>query len=275
MAGQLDYSMEMSVALEGAPEHAHNHDRLSFTNPLGAQTTTLTVGATLVANSSYTYSATNADGVVATVTVSYVAAPASVTVVASNIAAAINASSQFVGIASATSAVGVVTVAYRRPTVYTNATAVVGAGVTLVAANTTQAGGSYLRVGTFAKRGAGDFTLTPVVTGTTISQIVGVAVRTGQIINGESYGLSYDAYRPGDVVAIGRSERIRLRVYAPVTPTSVPFIWIDHTDTSVPVGGLVNAANGGKAIDASSICSFLTTATSGSLSLVEVFCWGK
>jgi len=153
--------------------------------------------------------------------------------------------------------------------VYTLTTAAPAPG-TLVAANTTAAGGSYLAVGRFVKKGTGDRDLTPVVTETTIAQIMGVALRTGQIINGGSFGLTYDSYRPGDDVAVGRSERVWCKVFEAVTPTSTPFIWIDHTDTSVPVGGLVAAANGGKAIDASTICRFLSTTASGANASVEL-----
>lgn len=269
MSGQLDYSIEMRQALEGQPEHAVNYDRLSFVNALTTQVTTLTVGGTAT-DGAYTYTATNPDGIVASVTVTRATTPATNDDLATAIAAAINVSSQFVGIASATSAAAVVTVTFRRPLVYTNTTAAPAPG-TLVAANTTSAGGSYIRVGTFVKKGTGDRELTPVVDGTTIAQIMGVALRTGQIINGESFGLSYDAYEPGDVVAVGRSERIALKVYESVTPTSTPYIWIDHAVTTVPVGGLVASANGGDAIDASSICRFLSTASAGGLAWVEIF----
>lgn len=277
MAGQLTYGLEMRPMLEGAPEHAVNYDRLSFTNPLSVQVTTLTVGATLAASSSYTYTATNPDGIAASVTVTYVGAPATVTVVATDIAAAINASSQFIGIASATSAVGVVTVTFRRPLVYTNATVVTGASVALTAANTATAGGSYVRVGVFVKKGAGDRELTPITDATTIAQIMGLALRTSQIISGESFGLAYDAYRPGDEVAVGRSERVPVKVYEAVTPTSVPYIWIEPTVTTVPLGGLVKSTDGGglgsagDAIDASSICRFLSTAAAGELAWLEIF----
>lgn len=269
MSGQLDYSLEMRDNAEGTPESAVNNDRLSFLNAMSMQVTTLTVGGTAT-DGAYVYSATNPDGGVASVTVTRATTPATNTDIAIALAAAINASSQFVGIASATSAAAVVTVSYRKPLVYTNATSAPAPG-TLVAANTTAAGGSYLRVGTFVKKGAGDRDLTPVVDGTTIGQIVGVALRTGQIINGESFGLSYDAYEPGKDVAVGRSERVKLRVYEAVTPASTPYIWIDHAVTTVPVGGLVASAFGGDAIDASSICRFLSTASAGGIALVEIY----
>jgi hypothetical protein len=269
MSGQLDYSLEMRTALDGQPEHAVNYDRLSFTNAMTTQVTTLTVGGTAT-DGAYTYTATNPDGIVASVTVTRATTPATDTDIATAIAAAINISSQFIGIASATSASAVVTVTFKRPIVYTNTTAAPSPG-TLVAANTTSAGGSYVAVGRFAKKGTGDRELTPVVTGTTIAQIVGMALRTGQIVNGESYGLTYDSYEPGREVAVGRSERVWTKVFEAVTPTSTLYIWIDHTDTSVPVGALVASANGGKAIDASSIVRPLSTTSSGGVALVEIF----
>jgi hypothetical protein len=160
-------------------------------------------------------------------------------------------------------------VTFKRPLVYTHTTTAPGTG-TLVAANTSTAGGSYIAVGRFVKRGAGDRELTPVVTGTTIAQIMGVALRTGQIINGGDFGLTYDSYQPGDMVAVGRSERVYVKAFEATVPTSTPYIWIDHTDTSVPVGGLVVGANGGKAIDASSICKILTTTSAGDQAFVEL-----
>lgn len=269
MSGQLDYSYEHRGALDGAPEHAVNYDRLSFLNPLSMQVSTLTVGGTAT-DGDYVFTATNHDGVAASVTVTRSTTPATNTDLATAIKNAINASSSFIGIASATSASVVVTVTFKRSMVYTLTTAAPGIG-TLVAANTTAAGGSYLAVGRFVKKGAGDRDLTPVVTGTTIAQIMGVALRTGQIINGGDFGLTYDSYRPGDDVAVGRSERVWCKAFEATTPTSTPYIWIDHTDTSVPVGGLVVAANGGKAIDASTICRILTTTAAGSNALVEIF----
>lgn len=270
MSGQLDYGYEHRAALDGAPEHAVNYDRLSYINPLSMQVSTLTVGGT-AADGNYVFTATNPDGIAASVTVQRTAGvPATNTDIATALKNAINASSSFIGIASATSASAVVTVTFKRPLVYTLTTAAPGTG-TLVAANTTTAGGSYLAVGRFVKKGTGDRDLTPVVTGTAIGTIVGVALRTGQIINGGDFGLTYDSYRPGDDVAVGRSERVWMKVFESVTPASTPYIWIDHTDTSVPVGALVAAANGGKAIDASTICRFLSTAASGANALVEVF----
>jgi hypothetical protein len=269
MSGQLDYSYNHRAALDGAPEHAVNYDRLSFINPLSMQVSTLTVGGTAT-DGNYVFTATNPDGIAASVTVLRATTPATNTDLATAIKNAINASSSFIGIASATSAAAVVTVTFKRPLVYTLTTSAPAPG-TLVAANTTAAGGSYIAVGRFVKKGTGDRDLTPVVTGTTIAQIVGVALRTGQIINGGEFGLVYDSYQPGDDVAVGRSERVWCKVFEAVTPTSTPYIWIDHTDTSVPVGALVAAANGGKAIDASTICRILTTTAAGGNALVEIF----
>jgi hypothetical protein len=271
VSGQLNYSYNMREALEGARVDSGAYDCLSYLNPSLAQISTLTVGGT-ASDGDYVTTFTPSDGGAAvTITVTRATTPSTNTNLATAIAAAINASSAMLGVASASSASAVVTVTFRRPGItYTITTTAPGTG-TLVAATTQATGGGYVRVGKFVARNTSyDRQLTPIISSTTIATVVGVAERTGQIINGESFGLTYDAYRPGDEISVIRAGRVWMIAGENVTPASTPYVWVDHTDTTHPVGTLVAAASGGKAVSAATICRVLSTATAGNLASVEM-----
>ena len=271
MSGQLDYSYSMREALEGSMVDSNFYDKLSYLNPSLAQISNLTVGGT-ASDGDYVATLTPSDGGSAfSITVTRSTTPATNSDLATAIAAAFAASSDALGVVTASPAAAVVTLTFLRPGItYTITTSAPGSG-TLVAATTQATGGGYVRVGKFVARNTSyDRRLTPITTGTTIATVVGVAERTMQIINGTSFGLTYDAYRPGDEVSVVQRGRIWMLAGEAVTPASTPYVWIDHTDTTHPVGTLVAAANGGSAITAATICRVKSTAAAGSLASVEI-----
>ena len=268
---QLNYDYSMREALEGARADSGAVDAMSYLNPSLAQISTLTVGGT-ASDGDYVTTLTPSDGGAAfSITVTRSTTPATNANLATAIAAAFAASSDALGVVTASPASAVVTLTFLRPGItYTITTSAPGSG-TLVAATTQATGGGYVRVGKFVARNASyDRRLTPITTSTTIATVVGVAERTGQILNGASLGFTYDAYRPGDEVSVVRGGRIWMLAGEAVTPASTPYVWIDHTDTTHAVGTLVAAANGGSAITAATICRVLSTAAAGSLAKVEM-----
>jgi hypothetical protein len=277
---QLNYGYNMTRKLLGQVLDTNRSDRLSFVNPLLAQVGTLTVGGT-AADGVYSVTITPADGGAAvTVPITRATTPATNADIALALSNALNLSNGLLGVLSSSNASAVNTLTFRRAgQTYTVTTSAPG-GATLVWAQTQAAGGSYVNVGRWVRRSAvagGDKVLTPIIDGTTITQLVGVVERTFSCIDGSFYGQAGEVYPPGSDVPIARAIRIPMIAYEAMGPGDTPFVWIDPAATAVPVGGMVKSTSGGglgssgDAIDASSRCRILSTAAVGELVDIELY----
>lgn len=280
MPVQLNYGYNMQRMLLGQRLDSAYTDSFSYVNPSLPQVGTLTVGGTAT-DGAYSVTVTPADGgAVFTVSITRSTTPATNADIAAALNTAFNAAAAAYGIATSTNASAVNTLTFRRSgQSYTITTSAPAPG-TLVWAQTQAAGGSYANVGRWVRKSTAagaDRILTPIIDGTTIAQMVGIVERTFSCIDGSFYGQNGEVYPAGSDVPVMRAGRIPMIAYEAMTPADTPFIWIEHTNLAVPVGGMVKSTNGGglgaggDAIDASSRCRILSTAAAGELVVIEPY----
>lgn len=276
MAAQLNYGFGVTVGFPGQIVDSAYYDKTSWLNPMRAQAGTLTFGGTPpAADTIYSVTLTPSDGG-APITMSHKVTAGETTnaLIAAGFNADFNVNNALFNVASSTNASAVNTVTFKRPgfgPTYT-VTTVAPAGATLVFAASANSS-FYQRVGAFVRRSnvAGeDNWIRPITTGTTLAELVGVCERKTTLVDLVAQGINYPAIAPGYDFSAVNTGRILMVAYAVLTPASLPFIWIDHTDTSVPVGCVVDAANGGKAIAASSIAKINSSAAIGATFELEL-----
>lgn len=276
MAAQLNYGFGMPVGYPGQIVDSAYYDKTSWLNPMRANTGTLTFGGTVgAAGTTYSITLTPSDGG-APITFSYLVQAGDTTnaLLAASFNTAFNVANDMFNVASSSNASAVNTITFKRPgfgPTYTVST-VAPAGATLAYAAVANSS-FYQRVGTFVRRSATageDNWARAITTGTAIGEIVGVCERKRTLVDLTAQGISYPAIAPGYDFSVVNTGRVFMTAYEAITTASTIFIWIDHTDLSVPVGGVVAAANGGKAISAATICKPHTSAALGGIFELEI-----
>ncbi len=273
MSGQLSYPLSPIAYLEGQRATGGNYGANSFLNPLLAQVGTLTAGGTVTSGVySVTFRQTN-DPSFAPVTISHTRVGESSAGVAIALNAAINASAAMQGIASSVDGGGgVLTLTFKNTGVSWTVTTTAPAPGTLVWAQTVAAGGFNVRVAGWCRHTAaasGADILVPITTSMTIAEAMGIAERTYLLVN--DIISAFDYYPPGTRVSAGRSGIWAVPVWEAVTEFSAPAIWIDPADATAFAGQMGTTVTGGKSIDASTKCRYLSRAAAGGIVLVEVF----
>lgn len=200
--------------------------------------------------------------------------PSTNTDLAVAIAAAINDEPTLANIVTATSAVAVVTItAVHEGDPFTLSEAAPGPG-TLVGALVTSSIVGNLPIGIFVRRVAGtDRNIVELTGADAVVDIEGIVeLPIGQLENTAEGGpddLTDDAFDSGSMVPIGRRGRWLMIAEDAVTPDDTVFV--RFTATGSEQAGLVRSdADGGDALDASSILRFFDSVSAGGLVTIEV-----
>lgn len=274
---QLSYPINQPTANEGQRADAGDVDVLSMVHAEIPQISTITFGGT-PADGDYVVSVTLPSGVVVDVTTTRAGGtPSANTDLAAQHVLDVDAVEALNGVLTAVdSGGGVVTYTFvEHGQAYPIATSPPGAA-TLVAANTQNAGDAVaLPIGKFVARLTGtNRTVKVLESGDAVADVYGLIERPiGQIENTGNGGEGVDAtdleYNVGSMVPAGRRGRWMVRAEDPVTPDSTCFIRMVAGAGEV-AGSVRSDADGGDALDASSIARFLSTAAAGDLVKVEV-----
>lgn len=285
---QLNYDLKMREALAGQRADGENGDALSYTNPALAQINTLTFGGTttdgvysvtVTFNQSslnqqptrsfdQVFSITRAGGL-----------PATDANLATALAAQVNAQTSMI---KAVAVGDDCILNFVNPGLNHGIATADPAPGTLVNVLTQPTGGMNVRVGTFVRQATvitadNNRTLVPIVLGTTIANVVGIAERSGYNLFQDapspfaltgSFG--FDLFRTGDEISVGNRGRWYVEVFEAVNPNSVPIMWM-NPGTSAQLGMLGAGSPGGDRLDVSSICRFDSVTTGPGLAKVQLF----
>lgn len=271
MSAQVDYSFTQAALLEGQRSQGFNTSR-DFLNPRLPQISTVTFGGT-IADGVYSVTIAQPDGAPTTFTITRATTPATNTLLGDALVALIAGSNAMLNVASAVNASGVVTITFKKAGLAYPITVSTTSTGTIATATTQPAGGSNVRVGAWVRRSAtADNELRPVVAGTVVAELVGIAERTYSLVNDiASPALAYDAFVPSAHVPVGRHGTWAVRVWTAVTPASTPHVWIDAADATGFPGQMGATLVSSKSIDVSSLCRFISSAAAGEIAQVELF----
>lgn len=272
---QLGYPINQPIANEGQRADNGQHDVLSMVHAEIPQISTLTFGGTAT-DGSYVTTITLPSGADVVVTTVRATTPATNSDLAEQHAIDLNATEALNGVVEAVDVAAVVTLTFTdKGQVYPIGTSAPGPG-TLVAANTQDADSTNpLPIAKFVARLTGtDRTAKVLDSGDAVADIFGLVERPiGQIENTGTGGEGVDGtdleFPVGTMIPAGRKGRWMIRAEDAVTPDTTAFIRFTATGAEV-AGSLRSDADGGDALDASSICTILGTAAAGNLVKVEV-----
>jgi len=264
---QTSYNLSLDKGLAGQRADNGDIDALSFLYADVQQVSTVTVGGTATAG---TYSI-----VINGISVDFVRVAEANAAIATALAQAINDEPTLANVVTAVaSTLDVIVTAVHEGTPFSVAVVAPAPG-TLTPVLTTTSVVADLNLGVFVKRVAGtDRNAVQLETGDAIAAVVGIVERPiGKLENsgqGNVIGdTSEDVYDSGSMISVGRRGRWLVEVEDAVTPATTPFVRITATGTE-KFGALRSDADGGDAIDASSILRFLDSASAGGLATVEV-----
>lgn len=263
---QLSYPIANELGNPGQRADNGDVDSRSYLHADVAQVSTVTVGGTATAGT-YTITINGID-------VDFVRVAETNAQIATALAAAIEAEPSLANVVTAVdSTLDVVITAVHEGTPFTVAVVAPAPG-TLTPVLTTSSVVADLNVGIVVARVTGTSDrLRVLAPGDAVGDFIGIVERPiGHFENDGQGGVfgdtSVDAYDSGSVVSVGRRGRWLVEVEVAVDADDSVFVRTTATGTEV-FGAFRNDADGGDAIDASTVFRFLSAAAAGGLAIVE------
>lgn len=264
----LNYAVQQPRGYEGQVDGPISHeDTFPRTNPAKAQKGTITIAGTA---SDGVYSATFVNP--ADPDVSYVGTFTRANSETNNqIAAALAADlvKKLFLKADVTVATNVITVDMKNADItYTVSTSAPGLG-TATWAQTVAAGGSYIPFGRFVAGGGDGVTMRALQSGDTVANVAGVSVRE-LAVETRGSNTADDGVPPGREGAVLSKGPILMYTEEAVTPADTCYARIIASGTNTEIGRVRKSADGGNAVDVSTIARFDESAAAGSIVRVLV-----